>query len=747
MAETDKTKEDPLLNKSQSNANNEYLEKMKKEHPERVFNDKCYETKEECDAAKKEEEERKAKLLEKAREDVKTRAAKAEKATSEINKALYGQGADVTTEQMRMTVGGIEMDAVIGNAELVKERQHLLDPENYEDDVKKPNPGKMPNNEDAYPVDLKIEELETHKPDCKIHQVTTHVNGEAAARAAMFVGDTAEKRLIHLENIMTTMMRYLFRLGARVQINCMYYGGQSPFEKYKCIRCMNDDRISDGQMVQIDQCLTCTRYEPVYGQVYEVMNDLGANVAAILDDNQMGYSSMEDYVDLARTERFVTAKEKGEFDLSQVLNRAADEQDFSAIWGDGLKMNWEPVPKEDQRCHINWRQSINDDGSALKRLASFPKDEDEAGAPVTQAGGTQGRMRKEYDAMQANNKKEIQPWIDKGKAFATAPDVAITDMKNGMIKQVRDAIGTQKIDSLAIACLHYVTNEDIAGLVKKYADIQGTLGCDSVSLIISAIACGINAVNGSKSDGIAPIEELGKKNLPDDKSKTENKDEKENTDHLDFPPLDPLKKADWLWVEFAQALAYNAKKNGKSEDDVAIFCKVAYLYIALAKYIKTSSYDTDEYSFPFTDEQCKTVNGIQYSGYFGEPREGHTHAGIDLAPGAGNTIEFHAIHAGTVTGAGGGWGSGCNAINVKHDNGTYARYLHCSAISVSVGQQVEKGQVLGNVGGYGSDGPNTYAIHLHLECGDGDSESSQSNLDPIKMFANVPQYKEMFTGN
>lgn len=407
MAETDKTKEDPLLNKSQSNANNEYLEKMKKEHPERVFNDKCYETKEECDAAKKEEEERKAKLLEKAREDVKTRAAKAEKATSEINKALYGQGADVTTEQMRMTVGGIEMDAVIGNAELVKERQHLLDPENYEDDVKKPNPGKMPNNEDAYPVDLKIEELETHKPDCKIHQVTTHVNGEAAARAAMFVGDTAEKRLIHLENIMTTMMRYLFRLGARVQINCMYYGGQSPFEKYKCIRCMKDDRISDGQMVQIDQCLTCTRYEPVYGQVYEVMNDLGANVAAILDDNQMGYSSMEDYVDLARTERFVTAKEKGEFDLSQVLNRAADEQDFSAIWGDGLKMNWEPVPKEDQRCHINWRQSINDDGSGLERLASFPKDEDEAGAPVTQAGGTQGRMRKEYDAMQANNKKKF----------------------------------------------------------------------------------------------------------------------------------------------------------------------------------------------------------------------------------------------------------------------------------------------------------------------------------------------------
>ena len=46
-------------------------------------------------------------------------------------------------------------------------------------------------------------------------------------------------------------------------------------------------------------------------QVYEIMNDLGANVAAILDDNQMGYADMDDYVDLARTERFIKAKERG----------------------------------------------------------------------------------------------------------------------------------------------------------------------------------------------------------------------------------------------------------------------------------------------------------------------------------------------------------------------------------------------------------------------------------------------------
>lgn len=39
------------------------------------------------------------------------------------------------------------------------------------------------------------------------------------------------------------------------------------FQKYKCIRCMHDDRISDGELVQIDQCMNCTRYEPVYGKL------------------------------------------------------------------------------------------------------------------------------------------------------------------------------------------------------------------------------------------------------------------------------------------------------------------------------------------------------------------------------------------------------------------------------------------------------------------------------------------------
>ena len=138
----------------------------------------------------------------------------------------------------------------------------------------------MPNNLDAYPVDLKIEELEVHDPPIKINKVVTHVHGKAATVAAMSVGDHAEKRIVKLENLMATFMRYLFRLGARVPINCAYYGGQSSFHKYKCIRCLADNRIGDGKNVQIDQCLTCTRYEPVYGQLIIIISLLIMIMAA-----------------------------------------------------------------------------------------------------------------------------------------------------------------------------------------------------------------------------------------------------------------------------------------------------------------------------------------------------------------------------------------------------------------------------------------------------------------------------------
>lgn len=93
------------------------------------------------------------------------------------------------------------------------------------------------------------------------------------------------------------------------------------------------------------------------------------------------------------------------------------------------------------------------------------------------------------------------------------------------------------------------------------------------------------------------------------------------------------------------------------------------------------------------------------SSYYGS-RGGHT--GLDIAAPSGSTIK--AVDSGTVTGAGyqGNYGY---MITINHGNGIVTRYAHCSAIHVSAGQYVAKGEGIGKVGSTGrSTGP-----HLHLE--------------------------------
>lgn len=214
-------------------------------------------------------------------------------------------------------------------------------------------------------------------------------------------------------------------------------------------------------------------------------------------------------------------------------------------------------------------------------------------------------------------------------------------------------------------------------------------------------------------------------------------DSEQKKDTSMFPKIDKANMADWLWTDFVLALSENAKLNGKSDDDVAFFPKVVYLYKALQKYIKNSSYDGDTYGFPFIDDELDACNGIQFSGLYGENRGDHIHRGIDLATGAGNKPNFHSIADGTCIAAGDGWGSACNAVIIQHTDGTYARYLHCDSIAVSNGASVARGDVLGTVGGYGGSGPSTYPLHLHLEFGHGDGASAVSDTDPMTLF-NAP---------
>ena len=103
--------------------------------------------------------------------------------------------------------------------------------------------------------------------------------------------------------------------------------------------------------------------------------------------------------------------------------------------------------------------------------------------------------------------------------------------------------------------------------------------------------------------------------------------------------------------------------------------------------------------------------GMTYqSSYFGEVRsfDSRPHKGNDYAAPAGTPT--YAAAAGTVVIA--GWSNSAgNWVVINHGNGLVTKYMHHSAICVTAGQKVAKGQQIGYVGstGYSS------GAHLHFQ--------------------------------
>ncbi|MGW2654426.1 M23 family metallopeptidase [Streptomyces sp. NPDC001478] len=100
-----------------------------------------------------------------------------------------------------------------------------------------------------------------------------------------------------------------------------------------------------------------------------------------------------------------------------------------------------------------------------------------------------------------------------------------------------------------------------------------------------------------------------------------------------------------------------------------------------------------------------------------------SHTGVDFPVPTGT--ELHAVGNGTVVEA--GWGEAYgNNIVLKMSDGTYTQYAHLSRVSVSTGQKVRAGQVMGLTGSTGnSTGP-----HLHFEARNGPAYGS--DIDPVK---------------
>lgn len=89
-------------------------------------------------------------------------------------------------------------------------------------------------------------------------------------------------------------------------------------------------------------------------------------------------------------------------------------------------------------------------------------------------------------------------------------------------------------------------------------------------------------------------------------------------------------------------------------------------------------------------------------------RHGGRHTGLDIDGYKGEPVG--AAASGVVTSA--GWGGGYGKmVVIKHNNGLVTRYAHLSKIEVSVGQSVDRGDLVGLVGSTG----HSTGSHLHFE--------------------------------
>jgi murein DD-endopeptidase MepM/ murein hydrolase activator NlpD len=142
---------------------------------------------------------------------------------------------------------------------------------------------------------------------------------------------------------------------------------------------------------------------------------------------------------------------------------------------------------------------------------------------------------------------------------------------------------------------------------------------------------------------------------------------------------------------------------------------------------------------PGRGELASPVGGVVSGcGYFGCPRPGHLHNGIDLIAPAGTPI--HAADGGTVAllesiDQSGGYG---NFICVQHRPHLATCYAHLSAVAAGlrVGERVRRGEVIGLVGSTGSSS----APHLHFEVRRGPAACQTCAVDPLPYLSgDVPQ--------
>lgn len=141
------------------------------------------------------------------------------------------------------------------------------------------------------------------------------------------------------------------------------------------------------------------------------------------------------------------------------------------------------------------------------------------------------------------------------------------------------------------------------------------------------------------------------------------------------------------------------------------------LIIPNGEVIPSSNSDNSSKSIPSDTPKNLASKGTS-SGYFMRPVIGgiktqgiHGHNGVDLANSVNSPI-LAAASGQVIIAKGGGWNGGYgNYIVISHSNGMQTLYAHLNSIKVSVGERVNKGDVIGAMGSTGDSS----GVHLHFE--------------------------------
>lgn len=613
------------------------------------------------------------------------------------------------------------------------DRQKIFDPKLHTDDIKKSNG--QPYNfkiDDAYPIDKKIAELEFHNPTIP-------------SDSTVILAEGAEKRICQLENVVATMSRMIFRMAARVNINCVYYGGQDSFQKYNCIRCLNDDLINDCQSVSMDQCLNCTRYEPIIGQVYDILNGSDQNLSIVLDDIQGSYETMDEYIKLTRVEEM--HNEASSADLNK--NPVDKPKTIKDSWKSDFNMDWTPTPIMDQISDIEAYKTINSyeyikgtgplyDGrvsvnEAKQTLESLSVS---SGGPDTSIPFTSSHdfdldfhgLKSSTDPFVQNIITNISNW---GKSQSNATYQAmITNLYAQDIGTISSKAGLDPLMILAIIATETNGNpNEKDGLMQ----VEGTGITDAAT----AIQNGVNAYKRKIqliSGVTAPLFVLNAYNAGNGYITGLDAPGTKYPTWISIKAADPnqIRCADFLPSWRASLIKHSNYKDIDSNRCTyyakVIFC-YNYLYDIISKSVDANlksifippvpsveagatEYD-GKYRFPFDAEYTK---GNKISSPYGwrDFDGGKFHPGTDFTSytPAGADHVIMAVESGTVLYSGDKGDGYGNHVVLRHSDGNMSLYAHMkdNSLKVGINNKVVRGQPLGVLGSTGhSTGP-----HLHF---------------------------------